>query len=98
MTYKLKFLPIAQQEWNTLNSSIKEIFKKKLAKRLEDPEIPKDKLRGDLKDCYKIKLLKLGYRLIYKVNKHDVTVLVIAVGRRDKSIAYKCAEKRVKDN
>jgi mRNA interferase RelE/StbE len=55
MTYKLKFLPIAQQEWNTLNSSINEIFKKKLAKRLEDPEIPRDTLRGDLKDCYKNK-------------------------------------------
>lgn len=95
MTYKLKFLPIAKEEWDKLNPSIKLIFKKKLASRLNNPEVLKDKLRGDLKDCYKIKLLKLGYRLIYKVNSVKLTVLVIAIGRRDKAKAYKEAERRI---
>ncbi len=91
MTYKLKFLPIAKKEWDSLNPSTKEIFRKKLASRLQNPEVPKDRLTGELSDCYKIKLLKLGYRLIYKVNREDVTVLVIAIGRRNKSSAYKNA-------
>lgn len=96
MSYKLKFLPAAKQEWDNLNPTIRALFKKKLAQRLLNPEVPKALLKGSLKDCYKIKLLKLGYRLVYKVNKLEVIVLVIAIGKRDKSLAYKNAEKRLK--
>jgi mRNA interferase RelE/StbE len=95
MTYKLKFLPIALEEWNKLNPAIKEQFKKKLEKCLENPEIVKNRLSGDLKNCYKIKLLKQGYRLVYQVIKNELVILVIAVGKRDKFIVYQHAEKRV---
>lgn len=57
--------------------------------------MPKAQLRGGLKDCYKIKLLKMGYWLVYKMNKQEIVVLVIAVGRRDKDLIYKYAEKRL---
>ncbi|MBN1683927.1 MAG: type II toxin-antitoxin system RelE/ParE family toxin [Gammaproteobacteria bacterium] len=89
MIYKLKFLPIAKIEWDKLTPSVKVIFKKKLIKRLENPIVPKDKLKGDLKDCYKIKLLKLGYRLVYKVDKKEIVVLVLCVGKRENFIVYK---------
>lgn len=95
MTYKLKFLPVAKKEWDSLNKAVQMVFKKKLAQRLESPEILKDRLHGELKDCYKIKLLKWGYRLVYKVNKHEVTVLVVAVGKRDKQFVYQQAQKRM---
>ncbi len=95
MTYKLTFLPQALKEWKKLNPAIQQQFKEKLRERLEHPEVPKDKLHGDLIGCYKIKLRQVGYRLVYQVNNHEVSVLVIAVGRRDDSQVYKSAEKRL---
>lgn len=94
MTYKLTFLKSAKKEWDKLTPSIKTQFKSKLAKRLEDPCIPKDKLAGMI-DCYKIKLRASGYRLVYKVVKDRVTVQVIAVGKRDKEEVYKLAHYRL---
>ena len=46
MSYKLDFLEEALQEWDKLNLSIKQPLKKKLIKVLENPRIPKNKLRG----------------------------------------------------
>ena len=55
MNYELKFIPSALKEWNKLDSSIKEVFKKKLQERLENPHVPSAKLRG-FKNVYKIKI------------------------------------------
>ncbi len=71
--YRLKFLPEALAEWNALDGSVKAVLKKLLLKRLEQPRTPGAELRGDLRDCYKIKLLKQGYRLVYQV-EDDVLV------------------------
>ena len=46
MSYELGFLPSALKEWQKLDNSIKVQFKKKLAERLENPKLAKDKLRG----------------------------------------------------
>jgi len=37
-----------------------------------------------MKDCYKNKLRRAGYRLVYQVRDHDVVVSVVAVGKRKK--------------
>jgi mRNA interferase RelE/StbE len=95
MIYKLKFLPVAKQEWDKLNPAIKEQFKKKLAKRLENPEVIKDRLSGNLTDCYKIKLRNPGYRLVYKINKKTADFIVIAIGKREKFLVYQQAENRL---
>jgi len=52
---------------------LKEQFKKRLAKRLETPRRPKDKLSG-FDDVYKIKLRTAGYRLAYKVESDVLTI------------------------
>ncbi|AVR87892.1 type II toxin-antitoxin system RelE family toxin [Thauera aromatica] len=54
----MKFLPEALVEWNALDGSIKEVLKKLLKKRLAQPRLPGTELHGELRDCYKIKLLK----------------------------------------
>ena len=54
--YRLKFLPEALAEWNALDGSVKAVLKKLLLKRLEEPRTPGAELRGDLRDCYKIKV------------------------------------------
>ena len=89
--YKLKFLPEALKEWHQLDGSIKVIFRKSLKKRLVQPKVPGSELHGDLKDCYKIKLLKHGYRLVYTIEDHTLVVLVLAIDKRENSIAYQSA-------
>jgi hypothetical protein len=54
--YRLKFVPDALKEWQTLDGSIKEPLRKLLKKRLEQPHMPGTELHGDLRGCYKIKL------------------------------------------
>lgn len=93
MTYRLKFLPTALKEWKKIDNSIKNQFKKKLSERLDAPHIQSSKLSG-FENHYKIKLRTSGYRLVYEVIDNELFVLVIAIGRRDKNIIYKKAEKR----
>lgn len=93
MTYELAFLPAALIEWKKLDGSVRTIFKKKLAERLEQPHVPSAKLHSQ-KDRYKIKLRDAGYRLVYEVHDRTVTVLVVAVGQRERDEVYKAAAKR----
>jgi mRNA interferase RelE/StbE len=85
--YDLKFGDQARREWNRLDSSIQRQFKKKLDQILINPHIPSARLHG-YKNSYRIKLRKAGYRLGYRVIDEEITVLVIAVGRRDKDEVY----------
>ncbi len=65
MNFELGFLDEALKEWNKLDSSTREQFKKKLAERLMVPRVPSAELSGH-KDRYKIKLRSVGYRLVYR--------------------------------
>ena len=93
-TYRLAFEDHARAEWDKLDGSVKEPLRHLLKKRLASPHVPSAALHGDLANCYKIKLLKQGYRLIYQVIDLQLIVLVISVGRRDKSAVYEAAMKR----
>lgn len=93
MSYKLKFLPSALKEWNKIGSVIRDQLKKKLKERLEAPVVPTDRLHG-FQNHYKIKLRSSGYRLVYEVDQGEVTVIVIAVGKRERSDVYLKAKKR----
>ena len=93
--YRLKFVPAALDEWNTLDGSVKTLFKKLLSKRLEQPRLPGAELHGELRDCYKIKLLKQGYRLVYQVEEDVLVVLVLAVAKREDMVAYRAAVERL---
>ncbi|KRP35770.1 MAG: addiction module toxin RelE [Opitutaceae bacterium BACL24 MAG-120322-bin51] len=93
MSYKLKFLPSALKEWNKIGSTIREQLKKKLKERLDDPVVPADRLTG-FKNHYKIKLRSAGYRLVYEVDRGEISVIVITVGKRERSNVYIKAKKR----
>jgi len=93
MSYDLEFLTDALKEWKSLDASVKNMFKKKLSERLENPKIASDRLSGS-KNRYKIKLRAAGFRLVYQVIDKDVVVLVIAVGKRERNKVYKIAAKR----
>jgi len=94
--YTLKFVPDALREWQALDGSIKQLLKSLLAKRLQNPHVPDSLLHRELAGCYKIKLLKHGYRLVYSVEDDVLVVLVLSVGKREDSEAYMTAAKRMK--
>lgn len=94
MSFELRFHKAALKEWKKLNSTLQMQFKVKLAERLENPRIPAAALSG-MPNCYKIKLRKAGYRLVYRVDDDVVYVTVIAIGKREKLDAYNKAKKRL---
>ena len=93
--YRLKFVPDALKEWQALDGSINEPLRKALKKRLEQPYMPGAELHGDLRGCYKIKLRKQGYRLVYLVEDDVLVVLVLAIDRREDLAAYHAALDRL---
>ena len=93
--YRLKFVPPALAEWEALDGSVKEPLRKALKKRLEQPHVPGSELHGSLQGCYKIKLRKLGWRLVYRVKDDVLIVMVMAVAKREDSVAYRLAVERL---
>ena len=82
MSYKLAFTERARKEWDRLDNSVREQIRTVLARRLEEPRVPKARLHGR-PERYKIKARSPSYRLVYEVRDHELVLLVIAVGRRD---------------
>jgi mRNA interferase RelE/StbE len=93
MRYSLEFLPSALREWQKLGATVKEQFRKKLLERLDHPRVPASALSG-MHHHYKIKLRQAGYRLVYRVEESRVTVVVVAVGKRERAETYQAANMR----
>ncbi|XBS68838.1 type II toxin-antitoxin system RelE/ParE family toxin [Acerihabitans sp. KWT182] len=94
MSYELAFEEHALKEFKKLGAPIREQFKKKLKEILVNPHIPANRLKG-MPDCYKIKLRSAGYRLVYQAIDEELIVLVLAVGKRERSEVYKVAKTRL---
>ena len=94
MSFKLRFHELALAEWKKLDNSIREPLKNKLAERLNNPRVTAAALAG-MPDCYKIKLLRVGYRLVYRVEDETIFVTVIAIGKREKLKVYDAAKSRL---
>ena len=93
-TYNLDFFKDAKKEWDRLDKSVRTQFRKKLTQRLANPHVPSARLSG-MANCYKIKLRSAGYRLIYQVEDETITVVVVAIGRRERNEAYERAARRL---
>lgn len=96
MRFRLKFLDEALKEWQKLDKSVQQRFVIKLEKVLENPDQISARLHGPLQGLYKIKLSNIGYRLVYQILEEEVVVLVIAVGKRDRSEVYESARFRMR--
>lgn len=94
MSYRLRFHELALQEWNKLDGSVRNQFKKKLEERMENPRLSSARLKG-MANCYKIKLRGAGFRLVYRVEDKVMFVSVIAVGKREKNKVYQQAKNRM---
>ena len=93
-TYKLEFLASAAKDWRKLDSSVQSQFEKKLREHLAHPHVVASRLR-ELRNCYKIKLRKSGFRLIYRVDDDRIVVIVVAVGKRGSDEACNVAARRL---
>lgn len=93
MTYKLEFLPSALKEWGKLGHTVREQVKKKLRERLQAPRVQADALR-ELPNHFKIKLKASRYRLIYRVEDERIVVVVVSIGKRERSEVYDSAKRR----
>ena len=93
--YRLQFVPSAWAEWQALDGSVKEMLRKLLRKRLDNPHVPGSQLHGALAGYYKIKLRKQGYRLVYGVQDDVLIVMVMAVDKREDSAVYQSAAARL---
>ena len=94
MTYSLDFDARALKEWQKLGDTVRQQLKKKLVEILKNPRVETNRLHG-LPDCYKIKLRSSGYRLIYQVIDQEITVVVVAVDKREHDQAYRKANERL---
>lgn len=94
--YKLGFTDKAAKAWRKLDPSLKDMFSRKLEERLNNPRVPGSALHG-MRDCYRIKLRDVGYRLVYQVLETRITVMVIAIGRRDGGDVYREAARERDD-
>ena len=91
--YSVEWDPKALKELRKLEGGIRLQFLRKLQERQRTPRVPGDALHG-LKDCYKIKLRGAGYRLVYRVEDERIVILVLAIGKRERSSVYEQAGKR----
>ena len=94
MTYSLDFDARALKEWQKLGNTLRLQLKNKLVEILNNPRIEANRLHG-LPDCYKIKLRSSGYRFVYQVIDHEITVVVVAVDKRERDQVYRKAAERV---
>jgi mRNA interferase RelE/StbE len=95
-TFEIYCIKPAHKEWQKLDNTIREVFLKKLIKLINNPRIEKNRLRGQLSDCYKIKLQYLGYRLVYQVIDNKVMLLIWAIDKRQNEDVYDGAKNRLK--
>lgn len=94
---RLKIDRKAQKEFRKLDGAIRDQFKRKLRKLLDGSEKPskKDALTGFPPGYFRIKLRNAGYRLVYYCDEGELVILVIAVGKRDRSAVYEIARQRL---
>ena len=92
--FSLEFHVLALKEWQKLDNTVREQFKKQLEKRILNPKVASAKLSGELDNFYKIKLRTVGYRLVYEVIDHRLVILVIAIGKRNQDDVYRQASRR----
>lgn len=105
MSYSVRFLPAAEEDFNRLDGSQKELAAKAIRKvsqnPLPDTEGGYGKPLGNHKETHlagllKIKLKKSGLRIVYKLFRQRETMLIVVIGMRADAAVYKTASLRMK--
>lgn len=104
MNWDIEYLPEAAEDLRRLDSSQRLLVRKAITKASENP-LPKEqggygtplgnKAGHNLTGLLKIKLLKLGLRVVYKLVKHKDKMLIIVIGARADDKVYSIAAARI---
>jgi mRNA interferase RelE/StbE len=95
--YKVLLTKESLKEWNKIDHSIQRLFQRKLSSIVLNPVVVNNRLRGKLSNCYKIKLKRAGYRLVYEVRCQTIVLIVWAVDKRDDEKVYDSAISRLRE-
>jgi mRNA interferase RelE/StbE len=102
MSYAVKFIPEAVQDYQGLDGSVKKQVNAKIDKLKENPylgEMLGNKNDLALSGFYKIYVAKKTYRIVYRLTKEgQIEIVEIwGIGCRDKLEIYKIVSKRIND-
>ncbi len=95
--YKVLLTKESLKEWNKIDHSVQRLFQRKLSSIVLNPIIDNNRLRGKLSNCYKIKLKRAGYRLVYEVRSQTIVLIVWAVDKRNDDKVYDSAISRLRE-
>jgi len=99
--YDFKFYEEAEKDLSKLNKSIQNLFVKKLAQIIKNPEIGKDlghKNNLNLAGLKKVYFDNKRYRIVYEIKEEEIIIYIIAIGKRDNMKVYKDASQRYDKN
>ena len=91
------FYDEAKKDLSKLNKSIQDLFVKKLAQIIRNPEIGKDlghKNNLNLAGLKKVYFDNKRYRIVYEIKEQEIIIHIIAIGKRDNMKVYKEASQR----
>lgn len=103
MTWELEYLPEALADLVALDNSIRQPVIKGIKKVQKNPVSKKEggygtplgnKEGNNLTGLYKIKFLKYGIRVVYKLENHDNVMKVIVISARADNKVYNEADNR----
>lgn len=104
MEWRLEFLKEAEKDFSSLDHSQRLHVAKAISKVLENPLPTFEGGRGkplgnkggnNLSGYYKIKLLKLGLRIVYRLIRENGVMIIIVISVRDDDTVYDIAYKRI---
>ncbi len=105
MTWEVKYLPEAGRDIESLDRHQQLIVRKAIQKVKENPLPQSEGGYGKplghkhgtiLTNLLKIKLLREGIRIVYRLVRTETTMLIIVVGVREDEEVYEIAQKRMK--
>lgn len=104
MSWSIEYIPEAEDDLNKLDGSQRNIVLKGISKVAKNP-LPTDeggygkplgnKHGINLSGLLKIKLLKLGIRIVYDLKRDEKGMRIIIIGVRADNNVYELAEKRI---
>jgi mRNA interferase RelE/StbE len=97
--YKIKLTLIAVENIKRLDIHSRNQILNKIESLKEEPLLLGKPLKGSLKDFRSIRAAGQRYRIIYKVQKTEIIVIILAVGIRkegDKKDIYELMKKYIK--
>ena len=98
LIYRIKLhKKVISEDSHQLDEKTKEKIKKKCRELLStDPENVGEPLQFELRNYRKLKIFN-DYRIVYRVDKNEVSVFILAVGIRRGSEVYEEAIKRLQN-